>query len=51
MSISVKGITKVFPNKNDKKISKTVLKDISFDVGEGEFVFFLDRQAAGRQQH
>ncbi len=39
MSISIKGITKSFNNRRDKKSMKTVLEDISFDVNEGEKIW------------
>lgn len=48
MSISVKGINKVFSNKRDKKSMNTVLEDISFDVNEGEFVSLLGPSGCGK---
>jgi len=49
MSISVQGITKIFANKRrDKRSVKTVLKDISFDVNEGEFVSLLGPSGCGK---
>lgn len=48
MSISVQGITKVFANKRNKKSVNTVLKDISFDVNEGEFVSLLGPSGCGK---
>ncbi|TJX14447.1 ABC transporter ATP-binding protein [Tissierella creatinini] len=48
MSISVKGITKSFHNRRDKKSMTTVLEDISFDVNEGEFVSLLGPSGCGK---
>ncbi|HHU33210.1 MAG: ABC transporter ATP-binding protein SaoA [Zhaonellaceae bacterium] len=48
MSIAVRGLTKEFKNKRDKNKSKLVLKDISFDVGEGEFVSLLGPSGCGK---
>lgn len=48
MSISVKGITKAFNNRRDKKSKTTVLEDISFDVNEGEFVSLLGPSGCGK---
>ena len=48
MSISIRGITKEFPNRRDKKETKVVLKDISFDVGKGEFVSLLGPSGCGK---
>lgn len=48
MSISVQGITKEFANRRDKNITNTVLKDISFDVKEGEFVSLLGPSGCGK---
>lgn len=48
MSISIKGITKEFANRRDKKETKVVLKDISFDVGKGEFVSLLGPSGCGK---
>ena len=47
MSILVEGITKEFPSR-DKKSSKTVLKNISFNVEEGEFVSLLGPSGCGK---
>lgn len=47
MSILVEGITKEFPSR-DKKSSTTVLKDISFNVEEGEFVSLLGPSGCGK---
>ncbi|MBU5675995.1 ABC transporter ATP-binding protein [Alkaliphilus sp. MSJ-5] len=48
MSISIQGITKVFPNRRDKKANNIVLRDISFDVSEGEFVSLLGPSGCGK---
>lgn len=48
MSISVRGITKIFQNRRDKKMNNIVLKDISFDVEEGEFVSLLGPSGCGK---
>lgn len=40
MSISVQNITKSFKDRQQAKERKLILKDISFDVSEGEFVPF-----------
>ncbi|QUH19604.1 ABC transporter ATP-binding protein SaoA [Alkaliphilus sp. B6464] len=48
MSISIQGITKVFPNRRDKKANNIVLQDISFDVNEGEFVSLLGPSGCGK---
>lgn len=48
MSIQVQGITKIFANKRDKKSINTVLKDISFNVNEGEFVSLLGPSGCGK---
>ncbi|MCR6546500.1 ABC transporter ATP-binding protein SaoA [Dehalobacterium formicoaceticum] len=48
MSISVRGITKEFKNKREKNKSQLVLKDISFDVEEGEFVTLLGPSGCGK---
>ncbi|MDD4833482.1 MAG: ABC transporter ATP-binding protein SaoA [Lutispora sp.] len=48
MSISVRGITKIFQNRRDKKVNTIVLKDISFDVAEGEFVSLLGPSGCGK---
>lgn len=48
MSISVQGITKEFPNRRNPKESKVVLKDISFDVQDGQFVSLLGPSGCGK---
>lgn len=48
MSISVKGITKSFNNRRDKRSMTKVLEDISFDVNEGEFVTLLGPSGCGK---
>ena len=41
MSISVEHISKTFKNKRKSEEPAQVLKDVSFEVGEGEFVSML----------
>lgn len=48
MSISVKGITKEFNNRRDKSKKNIVLKDISFEVSDGEFVSLLGPSGCGK---
>ena len=48
MSISVKGISKSFAGRRNKHDLKHVLEDISFDVGEGEFVSLLGPSGCGK---
>lgn len=48
MSISVKGINKIFSNRRDKNGKTTVLEDISFNVNEGEFVSLLGPSGCGK---
>ena len=48
MSISVQGITKSFVGKGNKKERKLVLKDISFEVNEGEFVSLVGPSGCGK---
>ncbi len=48
MSISVQGITKSFAAKGNKKEKKLVLKDISFEVHDGEFVSLVGPSGCGK---
>ena len=48
MSISVQGITKSFTDKRNKKKQKLVLKDISFEVHDGEFVSLVGPSGCGK---
>ena len=48
MSISVQGITKTFSAKGNKKEKKLVLKDISFEVHDGEFVSLVGPSGCGK---
>lgn len=48
MSISVQGITKSFAGKGNKKERKLVLRDISFEVNEGEFVSLVGPSGCGK---
>lgn len=47
-TISVQGITKSFTDKRNKKKQKLVLKDISFDVNDGEFVSLVGPSGCGK---
>ena len=48
MSISVQNITKSFKDRRNAKERKLILKDISFDVSEGEFVSPLGPSGCGK---
>ena len=48
MSISVQGITKVFKPRRKGEEDSVVLKDVSFDVEEGEFVSLLGPSGCGK---
>ncbi len=48
MSISVQNITKSFKDRRNAKERKLILKDISFDVSEGEFVSLLGPSGCGK---
>ena len=48
MSISVRGITKSFAGKGNKRERKLVLRDISFEVNEGEFVSLVGPSGCGK---
>jgi len=48
MSISVNGITKEFKNRRERNSNNIVLKDISFNVIEGEFVTLLGPSGCGK---
>ena len=48
MSISVQGITKSFAGMGNKKERKLVLRDISFEVNEGEFVSLVGPSGCGK---
>ena len=48
MSIAIEGINKSFRNRRNKKDYNEVLKDISFEVGEGEFVTLLGPSGCGK---
>ncbi len=48
MSISVQGITKVFKGRKKGEGENVVLKDVSFDVEEGEFVSLLGPSGCGK---
>lgn len=48
MSISVQGITKVFKGRKKGEGENIVLKDVSFDVEEGEFVSLLGPSGCGK---
>ena len=47
-TISVQGITKSFTDKRNKKKQQLVLKDISFDVHDGEFVSLVGPSGCGK---
>ena len=48
MSISVEGITKVFKGRKKGDPENVVLKDVSFNVEEGEFVSLLGPSGCGK---
>lgn len=48
MSISVEHISKTFKNKRKSEEPAQVLKDVSFEVGEGEFVSLLGPSGCGK---
>ncbi len=48
MSISVEGITKIFKGRKKGDPENVVLKDVSFDVQEGEFVSLLGPSGCGK---
>lgn len=48
MSISVQGISKVFKGRRKGDEENIVLKDVSFDVQEGEFVSLLGPSGCGK---
>lgn len=48
MSISVQGISKVFKGRRKGDEENVVLKDVSFDVQEGEFVSLLGPSGCGK---
>ena len=48
MSISVQGISKVFKGRRKGDPENVVLKDVSFDVQEGEFVSLLGPSGCGK---
>lgn len=48
MSISVEHISKQFKNKRKPEEPAQVLKDVSFEVGEGEFVSLLGPSGCGK---
>lgn len=48
MSISVQGISKVFKGKKKGEEENIVLKDVSFEVEEGEFVSLLGPSGCGK---
>ena len=48
MSISVQGITKSFAGMGNKRERKLVLRDISFEVNEGEFVSLVGPSGCGK---
>ena len=48
MSISVEHISKTFKNKRKPEEPAQVLKDVSFEVGEGEFVSLLGPSGCGK---
>lgn len=48
MSISVENISKSFKDRRNPKDRKLILKDISFDMSEGEFVSLLGPSGCGK---
>ena len=48
MSISVQGISKTFKGRRKGDEENVVLKDVSFDVQEGEFVSLLGPSGCGK---
>ena len=49
MSISVQGISKSFKGRRKGEPENEVLKDVNFEVEEGQFVSLLGPRDAGRR--